>query len=503
MRFPVAVLAAASFLVLGACPRLCVATVVRVPSESATIQAAVDASEPGDTVLVAAGVYSGTGNVGIDFNGVNIKLLSESGADLTIIDCGGQGGWLSLHSGEDTTAVIGGFTIMNGYALSGAGISCVGAAPVIRDCVFRENNDPFGGILYLHDSDGAMVSGCAFRDNIGRPVYCGSSSRVVFDACTFAGNDATSTYEGGGLKLSGCPDVLIKDCSFEGNEGAQRGGGICSIHSFPLLEGCVFSGNSATHSGGAFYAENGSVEFVDCSFHDNVAAGQGGAVTLDWAIEGASSFLRCTFVGNTAGSGGAVDLVYSHVSFESCSFVGNSGIKGGAALLASSHGSPVISLDSCVFAHNSAEHGGALCERQHGSRLLTNCTFVENDAVEGSDLFCDEFGEADVDMQRCILAFNQAAEVLVCNDSSLWVTQCVVFANSGGDSLCGVHEDNAFVDPLFCGISQDDWTLCADSWCLPEISPWLCLVGAEVQGCGVCGSYVVNSSWGAIKSLFR
>ena len=58
------------------------ATTLKVPSQYSTIQAAIDASSNGDTVLVAAGTY--TEKVLID--GKNISLISENGRDSTIID---------------------------------------------------------------------------------------------------------------------------------------------------------------------------------------------------------------------------------------------------------------------------------------------------------------------------------------------------------------------------------------------------------------------------------
>jgi len=94
-----------------------------VPSDQPTIQAGIDASVNGDTVLVADGTYTGVGNRGIRYNGRIIVVKSENGPDSCVIDCQGLDGGFIFRSGEPPAAILDGFTIINGFASHGGGNS--------------------------------------------------------------------------------------------------------------------------------------------------------------------------------------------------------------------------------------------------------------------------------------------------------------------------------------------------------------------------------------------
>ena len=89
------------------------------PADFSIIQTAILVCSSGDTIIVKPGIYKGTGNRDIDFQGKNIVIRSIDPNDpnivaQTIIDCNG---WVSqyhrgvyFHSNESSSSVVAGLT---------------------------------------------------------------------------------------------------------------------------------------------------------------------------------------------------------------------------------------------------------------------------------------------------------------------------------------------------------------------------------------------------------
>lgn len=83
------------------------------------IQAAIDAANPGDEVLLADGVYKGMGNKELIFWGKAITVRSESGNAVDcVIDAEGESGLpynaFNFKSGEGADSVIRDIMIVDG-----------------------------------------------------------------------------------------------------------------------------------------------------------------------------------------------------------------------------------------------------------------------------------------------------------------------------------------------------------------------------------------------------
>ena len=211
-----------------------------------TIQAAIAAAADGDTVLLADGTFTGSGNRGIDFQGKGIVVASQSGdPDSCIIDCESAARGFEFHSGEGHSSVLNAVGVTRGIGgdgWGGGGVLCVqGASPQIVNCAFWNNlASSYGGAIACVSGSTAYVSNCRFWQNSayegGAMLSYESSPAVV--GCTFAANSAQF---GGALLISydNGPDVAsFSDCVFDSNIGAQGPGAMYLWYCRPLFTNC-------------------------------------------------------------------------------------------------------------------------------------------------------------------------------------------------------------------------------------------------------------------------
>ena len=272
------------------------ATTFHVPSEYSTIFAAIGAAQNGDTVLVAPGSYTG----GFGFQGKNIVVRSSGSAFNTFL----ESPFVDWHcvmftEGEDSTAVLEGFSITNGnfdgessYSKGppdhGGGIYITNSSPTIRDCRIVNCVAQTGGGVYTQHS-AANISGCTISDN-------------------------SASYYAGGLFLGSSDQqepLRIVDCSVTGNS-AQDGGGFYIWGGSVEVINNEICDNYSIHMGGGIGINVTDVILCGNYISDN-NGGTGGGIRI---TSGSSILIGNLIAENTAGKGGGVYCIGGYFLLE-------------------------------------------------------------------------------------------------------------------------------------------------------------------------------------------
>jgi parallel beta-helix repeat protein len=246
---PTSIFASFASLLVTASPRT-----IPVPDEQPTIQAGIDSSGPGDTILIAPGIYYEH----INFHGKPVIVKSKNGANSTILSMlAGGVSMVSFVSGEDSNAVLDGFTITGAFLEvgQGAGIKCQDSSPKIVN------------------------------------------NRIVNNSCTY----------GAGIDCDNHSSPIITKNVIEQNPATSRGGGIrCRNHSSPIIRRNLIIDNSAVESGAGIWCEEGcSPTIVGNLIARNMAGtGYGGGIGL--MNSSAADVTDNTIDFNSAVTGGGV-----------------------------------------------------------------------------------------------------------------------------------------------------------------------------------------------------
>jgi len=213
-----------------------VAIIIHVPGDYADIQDAIDAAAAGDTILFAAGGY--TGDYTIDHGGITFLADGEVFLTSAIYDFF----YCSLDIDYDLPIVMSGLIFEGNYRAIGYDMDCI---LDLSDCVFRDNNHGIFG--------------------------CGPGP-ITITNCLFDANHAE--HVGGAISACLAP-LDVSDCVFSNNTAGFLGGAIYSDTPIDLrvFRHCLFIGNDAPQ-GAAVYAEHGGlVELENCTFYGNGGSG--------------------------------------------------------------------------------------------------------------------------------------------------------------------------------------------------------------------------------------
>jgi len=425
------------------------ASLIRVPQDFPTIQAGLDVATPGDTVLVAPGVYEDTVSRTTPVTGtfcaaipVGVTLKSASGPENTTIH-------LPTTGAERSWAVVAHGSIsqpreLNGFTVTADSGSTSGA--LIR-------------LGYL------VIKNCRFQGIVG--------------------NGDQGVSEGGALHVDGSVEAYDSefiDCHAYFGGGAFFGRTAGGVR-LQKLERCTFSQCSGF---AAFHAEDHmdfsvTIRYSECNFESNPGVGLGLSYMRNIEIA------NCTFRQNA----GAIEMQYCRgVTVRDSRFTENTGsIKwgvGGLAIFDEPH-PPEFDVEVLrnVFIGNS---GFTAALGWGGSRgVLEQNIFY---GCEGKDsivlvLPASSWSE-DVKIRGNIFSENSATYLL---DTNTTDRTCNISWNNSAFPFPGLLS----LDPLFCDPANGDFRVAEGSPCQdPNLEGSCGQIGPFGVGCPSQGSSAVT-----------
>ena len=404
------------------------AAIRRVPTDFLTIQAAINASVDGDTVVIAEGRYYEN----IRFAGKAIVVGSDSILDgdrhhisRTIIDGSrslhpDSGAVVSFQDDEDTTSVLCGVTVTGGTGVyhpseqwggvrAGGGIVVYGAGARICDNIIegnecrRQEGAAIGGGLLAggpFDKGWTIVERNVIRNNnvvAARPAHGGGifaleNSRIRDNVIEDNSVFSEGLYTGGRGMSVGMDDHspsatfvlrnVIRACTLECPNGESYGGGVNAVMRLPgssmvyaeneVSENTITGGSGSYGAGltlGLLSGTEGTIERNRMT--RNVAEGDNGKGGGMYVESDVVAFIRDNIIAeNRAGEGGGVWIAQGELTvFTHNTIVGNHGTVAGGAI--ASHASRVALVNSILWG-NSAGVGDEIYDPRGAMTVHTS-----------------------------------------------------------------------------------------------------------------------------------
>ncbi|MDP8321472.1 MAG: right-handed parallel beta-helix repeat-containing protein, partial [Candidatus Stygibacter australis] len=425
-----------------------------------SIQAGIDNSVSGDTLLVHPGLYQEN----INYGGRDIVVVSlyyttgdSSYIENTIIGDVVDGCLATFENYETRAAVLGGFTLRGGTGsnfpnyLSG-GISCLNfSSPTLRDLNIHDNNRGAAGGIYCEYSD-PLIENCHIHDNTEPHIYYG-----------------------GGITLYHS-NAEISGCLIENNYGQVCGGGICVFEmSDAFIENTIISGNIA-EGGGGIYAQACNLTLRNVLLSNNDGR-LGGGIVLYYYVN--PDFENVVIKSNECGSYGGAGMYLNTLDCEiqGVKIIDNYGHRNVGMFVRNSE----VTLKDFVICNNYIDYenlDGSSMKIDNGSEVIIENTTFQGNISYGTSMIIA--GSSSLIMRNSIFADDgmsiQFQESDAGNDNYLELSYCNIV---NGESSLDCDNYGSYVwgagniseEVGFACLEEEDWRLMYYSPCIDAGDP--------------------------------
>jgi len=270
-----------------------------------SVQDAVDAASPGDSIMIAAATYSENVSVTTplyilggwngDFTvrdpGTYESRIQRTGSNVSFMNlgasfCGIEG--MTLANGTGTS------TILPASGVYGGGVFSYNSSPLIRDNVFVNcgvagtTNFSAGGAIACYNGDvvieGNEITAC--KGQCGGGIYVYQATAEIRDN-VITGSYANSIYTGnrrGGGLYAYHAEVALEGNVIRGCYDYKSGGGVYSTFSTTTMSGDSVYANAVSQEGGGIYAERDTITFEGVVVLDNASEQVAGGIYTKAAV---------------------------------------------------------------------------------------------------------------------------------------------------------------------------------------------------------------------------
>lgn len=218
-----------------------------VVEAGASIQAALDAATPGDTLAVMAGTFTED----LDFRGKAVAVVGRGPA--TVLLGTGTGPVVRFVAGEGTESVLDSFTVTGGAAAVGGGILIENASPtILRNVVTGNRASGQGSGIAVRGTVGTapspliannLLSYNTNLDGVGDPhtIQVVNATPVIVNNTIVEGDSNGILLSGG---TSAATVIMNNVIALNGTAREARGRGICDFSGGAAIQWNVFHRNT-------------------------------------------------------------------------------------------------------------------------------------------------------------------------------------------------------------------------------------------------------------------